>query len=76
MTSELMIIENVKSLLLVSVPAVQRNLDKGAGGVANWAEKKKWEKKVELLKNRTKEKDAEVEKLTRANEMLKNALDR
>ena len=44
--------------------------------VAKWEESKKQQKKMESLKNQMKEKDFEIEKLTKSNEHLRNALDR
>jgi centrosomal protein CEP290 len=44
--------------------------------VGKWEEGKKWQKKVETLQTRLKEKDAELERLTKANESMKHALDR
>lgn len=44
--------------------------------VSKWEEGKKLQKKVETLQTRIKEKDLEVEKLVKTNDMLKHALDR
>jgi len=44
--------------------------------VVKWGENKIWEKKVEFLKTRVREKDIEIEKLIGSNEILKNSLDR
>ncbi|XP_072045515.1 centrosomal protein of 290 kDa-like [Amphiura filiformis] len=44
--------------------------------VARWEESKKWEKKVESLKNKLKDKDKEIEQLQKTNKMLKDALNR
>ncbi|XP_033101363.1 centrosomal protein of 290 kDa-like isoform X2 [Anneissia japonica] len=44
--------------------------------VARWEEKKKWEKRVEALQNKLKEKEKDTEKLKKNNEMLKEALNR
>ena len=44
--------------------------------VARWEENKKWQKVVERQKARLKEKEEEIQKMTRSNEMLTKALDR
>ncbi len=44
--------------------------------MARWEESKKWQKMVERLKGRIKDKEQELEKIIKSNEMLKNALDR
>lgn len=44
--------------------------------VAKWEEGKKMQKKMDVLKLKLKEKDAEIDKLQRSNEHLKNALER
>ncbi|XP_071943126.1 centrosomal protein of 290 kDa-like [Antedon mediterranea] len=44
--------------------------------VARWEEKKKWEKRVESLQSKLKEKEKDTEKLKKNNEMLKEALNR
>ena len=44
--------------------------------VARWEENKKWQKMVDRLKGRVKEKDEQIEKLTKSNELLKHGLER
>ncbi|XP_071477104.1 centrosomal protein of 290 kDa-like [Diadema antillarum] len=44
--------------------------------VARWEESKKWEKKVESLKAKLKERDREIEQLQKSNKMMKEALNR
>ena len=41
-----------------------------------WDESKKWQKMVDRLKGRIKDKDQEIEKLSKSNELLKNGLER
>ncbi|XP_071791224.1 centrosomal protein of 290 kDa-like [Asterias amurensis] len=44
--------------------------------VAKWEEGKKWEKRVESLKSKLKDKDKELEQLLKSNKMMKEALNR
>ena len=44
--------------------------------VAKWEEGKKWEKRVESLRNKLREKDKEIEQLQKSNKKLKEALNR
>ena len=44
--------------------------------VVRWEESKKWQKMVERLKGRLKDKEQEIEKLTKASELLKHGLER
>ena len=44
--------------------------------VAKWEESKRWEKKVESLKAKLREKDKEIEQLQKNNKMMKEALSR
>ena len=44
--------------------------------MVRWEESKKWQKMVDRLKARIKEKDQELEKLHKSLEMTKNVLDR
>jgi len=44
--------------------------------IGKWEEGKKWQKRVETLRAQCRDKDAEIEKLKKNNEMLKRALDR
>ena len=44
--------------------------------VLRWDESKKWQKMNDRLKGRVKDKEQEIEKLSRANELLKNGLER
>ena len=44
--------------------------------VAKWEEGKRWQKQTDRLKARLKEKEVELERLNKSNEMLKNALER
>ena len=41
-----------------------------------WEEGKKWQKKVEVLRNKLKEKNEEVERMEKANTLMKDALTR
>ncbi|KAL3881749.1 hypothetical protein ACJMK2_028144 [Sinanodonta woodiana] len=41
-----------------------------------WEESKKWQKTVEKMRSKIKEKDAEIEKLQKSNQMMKDMLDR
>ena len=41
-----------------------------------WEEGKKWQKKVEVLRNKLKEKNDEVERMEKANTLMKDALTR
>ncbi|CAH1800117.1 unnamed protein product [Owenia fusiformis] len=50
--------------------------EKGDEVVARWEESKKWQKIVDRLKGRLKDKETEHEKLQRANDLLKSNLDR
>jgi len=44
--------------------------------IGKWEEGKKWQKRVETLKTQCRDKDAEIEKLKKNNEMLRHAVDR
>ena len=44
--------------------------------IGKWTEGKKWQKKVETLKVQCRDKDIEIEKLKKNNEMLRHAVDR
>ena len=44
--------------------------------IGKWEEGKKWQKRVETLRAQCRDKDAEIEKLKKNNEMLKRAVDR
>ncbi len=44
--------------------------------VAKWEESKKWQKMVDRLKGRLREREGEIDRLTRNGELTKNALDR
>ena len=44
--------------------------------MTRWEESKKWQKMVERLKARVKDKDQELEKIHRSFELTKNALER
>nr|XP_006816174.1 PREDICTED: centrosomal protein of 290 kDa-like [Saccoglossus kowalevskii] len=50
--------------------------EESAVEVAKWEESKKWEKRVESLRSRIKEKDKEIEQLQKQNQMMKDALSR
>ncbi|XP_077999910.1 centrosomal protein of 290 kDa-like [Glandiceps talaboti] len=50
--------------------------EESAVEVAKWEESKKWEKKVESLKTRLKDRDKENERLQKQNQMMKDALGR
>lgn len=47
-----------------------------ADELARWEESKKWQKTVDKMKSKLREKDTEIERLLRGNELMKNALDR
>ena len=67
-------IHNVwKSALYVRNPCAYQG---GEETVARWEESKKWQKTVERLKGRLRDKDTELEKVAKASEMLKHALER
>lgn len=44
--------------------------------LVKWEEGKKWQKRVETLKAQCRDKDGEIEKLKKNNEMLRHAVDR
>lgn len=44
--------------------------------IGKWEEGKKWQKRVETLKAQCRDKDAEIEKLKKNNDMLRHAVDR
>ena len=44
--------------------------------VAKWEENKKWQKMVDRLKGRIKDKEQDLEKISKSYEMCKNALER
>jgi len=44
--------------------------------IGKWEEGKKWQKRVDTLRAQCRDKDAEIEKLKKNNEMLKRAVDR
>ena len=44
--------------------------------IGKWEEGKKWQKRVETLRVQCRDKDAEIEKLKKNNEMLRRAADR
>ena len=44
--------------------------------IARWEENKKWQKVVERQKTRLKEKEEEIQKTSKSNEMLTKALER
>ena len=44
--------------------------------VARWEESKKWQKTVDKLKAKLKEKEQELERLNKSHELTKNALER
>lgn len=44
--------------------------------IGKWEEGKKWQKRVETLKTQCRDKDIEIEKLKKNNEMLRHAVDR
>ena len=44
--------------------------------IGKWEEGKKWQKRVETLKTQCRDKDVEIEKLKKNNEMLRHAVDR
>ena len=51
----------------------------GSGGseeLIKWEESKKWQKTVEKMRTKIKERDGEIEKLQRSNKMLKDMVDR
>ncbi|XP_030844428.1 centrosomal protein of 290 kDa isoform X5 [Strongylocentrotus purpuratus] len=50
--------------------------EQSAVEVAKWEESKRWEKKVESLKAKIREKDKEIEQLQKNNKMMKEALNR
>eukprot|EP00057_Strongylocentrotus_purpuratus_P025576 XP_011680050.1 PREDICTED: centrosomal protein of 290 kDa [Strongylocentrotus purpuratus] len=50
--------------------------EQSAVEVAKWEESKRWEKKVESLKAKLREKDKEIEQLQKNNKMMKEALNR
>lgn len=41
-----------------------------------WEESKKWQKTVEKMRSKIKERDAEIDKLQKSNKMLKDLVDR
>ncbi|XP_053396760.1 centrosomal protein of 290 kDa-like [Mercenaria mercenaria] len=52
---------------------------KGTGGseeLLKWEESKKWQKTVEKMRSKIKERDAEIDKLQKSNKMLKDISDR
>ncbi|XP_070533170.1 centrosomal protein of 290 kDa-like [Ptychodera flava] len=53
-----------------------RKEEQSAVEVAKWEEGKKWEKRVETLRTKLKEKDKELEHLQKQNQMMKDALSR
>jgi len=44
--------------------------------IGKWEEGKKWQKRVETLRAQCRDKDIEIEKLKKNNEMLRRAVDR
>jgi len=44
--------------------------------IGKWEEGKKWQKRVETLKTQCRDKDVEIEKLKKNNDMLRHAVDR
>ena len=48
----------------------------GKEELVRWEEGKKWQKKVEVLRNKLKEKNEEVERMEKANTLMKDALTR
>ena len=48
----------------------------GEEAVVRWEESKKWQKMVDRLKTRLKDREGDLERLTKAHEMTKNVLDR
>jgi len=44
--------------------------------VARWEESKKWQQMVDRLKGRLREKEAEIERITKSHELAKHALER
>ena len=51
----------------------------GSGGseeLLKWEESKKWQKTVEKMRTKIKERDSEIDKLQKSNKMLKDMVDR
>ncbi|KAL4233575.1 hypothetical protein ACF0H5_008256 [Mactra antiquata] len=52
---------------------------KGTGGseeLLKWEESKKWQKTVEKMRSKIKERDSEIDRLTKSNKMLKDTIER